>query len=497
MLGQVKTGALLALFWLLLSAGNAHGQTRLASLQVGGAGELTPAYGPDTFHYGLRCAEQQSLQVSASADAPDTTLWLNGRLMADGIRNEAVQLAGDEDLVIELAATGEDDRTAYVVHCIPPDFPDVTVERLEPGVAEGLLLLSPYYSVTGADKSASYIAMLDNNGVPHFQRQVEPGAHNFRWHPRARRFSYANTVPNGAGEVVLLDGQLEEVDRVGTVGDLAPAIMHEFLITDEGNYLFISNVPVTRDLSRYPGSREDKPAPTTTEETIDAVIQEVTPEGEEVFRWNAWDHLKISDCLWWLFPGEYAKLNGIDLVDGDLVLSFRGCSQALKIERPSGRVLWQLGGTDPGALDTYDSRRPVFDRPFYRVTNDPRGGFCAQHTVLEVAPGRILLFDNGQCGGDERRASRVVEYALGSNGEATFQRHHEPGWFTAYGGAVSPLENGNWLIAWGGSDGPILSEVDHQGREVLVMRISRGVDDAFSYRAYRLRGYEPPWQLPR
>ena len=84
-----------------------------------------------------------------------------------------------------------------------------------------------------------------------------------------------------------------------------------------------------------------------------------------------------------------------------------------------------------------------------------------------------------------------------ANGEATFQRHHEPGYFTAYGGAVSLLENGNWLIAWGGSNGPILSEVDDQGREVLVMRISRGVDDAFSYRAYRLHGYEPPWQLPR
>ena len=338
--------------------------------------------------------------------------------------------------------------------------------------------------------------------MPRFRRRVSPGAHNFRWHGHARRYSYNEAPPNGAGDVVLLDERLAEVARVGTVAGLAPAMMHEFLITDEGNYLFVVNEPAVRDLSRYPAPDPDadRPAPSSAEPTRDSVIQEVTPDGREVFRWNAWEHLKLSDCRWRLFPREYAKLNSLDLSGGDLIASFRACSVVLKIERPSGRVLWQLGGSDPAAPDPFDTSRPTFDRPWYRPAGDPRGGFCAQHTALETAPGRILLFDNGQCPDGDRSSSRVVEYqlgpggavaaespapgrgalerhpgangavaaespalgrgaperrpgAVGAGGEAAFVRHHEPGRLAVYGGAVAPLPNGNWLIAWGAGPG--------------------------------------------
>ena len=140
--------------------------------------------------------------------------------------------------------------------------------------------------------------------------------------------------------------------------------------------------PARRDLSRYPGtdseshprstptkvgvqsdnvSPEGRPlvpldsrlhgngqgaggAATTLHHTHDDIIQEVTPDGREVFRWNSWDHLKLSDCAGWqFFPEEYAKMNSLHLDgEGNVIASFRGCSQALKIERPSGRVLLAL-----------------------------------------------------------------------------------------------------------------------------------------------------------
>ena len=471
---------------------------RLSSLRVDGAGEMTPAFSPQVFHYAVRCEESQTLSVSAEADGVGANLLLNGQEVEGALADMRVRMAGDEDLAVELSRPGTDERTAYVVHCVPPEFPDIEIVSREPGTAPGLLLVTPYYSSSGSGGLVSYLAMLDDNGVPRFLRRVSPGAHNFRWHERARRYSYAETLPNNAGDVVLLDESLEEVGRAGTVGGLAPAMMHDFLITDEGNYLFIVNNPVTRDLSRYP-ARQGESAPSSAEATHDSVIQEVSPDGREVFRWNSWEHLKLSDChLWRQFPREYAKLNSLSLSGGDIVASFRACSQALKIDRPSGRVLWQLGGSDPAAPDAYDNRRPVFERKWYRVAGDPRGGFCAQHATLEPAPGRVLMFDNGQCPDGNRPSSRVVEYRLGAGGEAAFVRHYEPGRLAAYAGAVALLENGSWLVAWGGSGpGPALSEVDESGRELFALRFFKGKAPATTYRAYRHTGPEPPLRLPK
>ena len=474
----------------------------LASLQVTGAGDLTPAFAADIFHYAVRCEEPQTLKVSAAAEG-DARVALRRETAAGApsstLEETRVELPADGDLVVEAiapgagagAATGA--RTAYTVHCVPPDFPEVEVVGKAPGRAPGLLLISPWYSSPDGGHPVSHIAMLDDNGVPRFQRRIEPGGNNFRWHERARRYSYAETRPNGAGDVVLLDERLEEVGRVNTVGGLAPAMMHEFLITEEGNYLFVVNEPAVRDLSRYPAPADDLPAPTAVQETRDAVIQEVAPDGREVFRWNSWEHLKLSDCLWRAFPGEYAKLNSLDVVEGGLLASFRACSVVLRIERPSGRVAWQLGGSDPAEPDPYDSRRPTFDRPWYRPAGDPRGGFCAQHTALQPAPGRVLLFDNGQCLDGYRPSSRAVEYRLRPGGEAEFVRHHEPGRLAAYAGAVTVLPNGNWLISWGGGPGDLtLSEVDASGRELLALRLFKGLNQASTYRTWRHVGPEPP-----
>ena len=468
---------------------------RLSSLRVDGAGEMTPAFSPDVFHYAVRCGGSQTLSVSAEADG--ATLLLNGQAVDGALADMRVLMAGDENLAVELSRPGAAERVAYIVHCVPPDFPDIEIVSREPGTAPGLLLVTPYYSSSGSGEHVSYLAMLDDNGVPRFLRRVSPGAHNFRWHENARLYSYAETLLNTPGEVVLLDESLEEVGRAGTVGGLAPAMMHDFLITDEGSYLFIVNNPVTRDLSRYP-VREGESAPSSAEATHDSVIQEVSPDGREVFRWNSWDHLKLSDCRTWRqFPGEYAKLNSLSLSGGDIVASFRACSQVLKIERHSGRVLWQLGGSDPSEPDSYDGRRPVFERPWYRAAGDPLGGFCAQHATLEPAPGRVLMFDNGQCPDGDRPASRVVEYRLGAGGEAAFSRHYEIGRLAGYAGAVALLENGSWLVSWGGGGiGAALSEVDSSGRELLVLRFFKGAAPSMTYRAYRHTGPEPPLRLP-
>ena len=191
----------------------------------------------------------------------------------------------------------------------------------------------------------------------------------------------------------------------------------------------------------------------TAEPVDDSVIQEVTPDGREVLRWNSWDHLAPEDCTQHRFPWDYAHLNSLQVVDGDIVAGFRGCSQVLRIDATSGEVVWRLGRTNRD-----------WPTPPLAIEGDPLGEFCGQHSARVTAQGHLVLFDNGghcqvdpatgRARRDGKRFSRVVEYALDpASGTATFRRHHSlHGTFDRYAlawGSVEPLANGNWLIGWG------------------------------------------------
>lgn len=500
----------------------------LASLEVAGPEgpkRLVPEFDPHTLHYGVRCAETETLRISAAVakeagnEAGEETgsgtetpaLLMNGApLPAEG---GAVSLRHDQDLAVEVRRGGA--YSTYAVHCAPLDFPEVTVETIEAGPesgldsgpAEGLLLVDAWYE-SEEGESVGYVAVLDDHGVPRFHRRVRERAWNFRWHAAHRLYSYASAVDEESCsyrevEIVLLDEGLEVTDRVRAVG-LCNTDLHDFLLTDEGHYLFIAYPPAERDFSALPDEDGDYPY-STAEPTHDSVIQEVTPAGEVVFQWNSGEDregngppMKMADCVVDRFPEQYGWLNSISLTaGGNLLASFRGCAQVLEIERPSGRVLRQLGGSAPAIAD---------GRIHHRIVGDPQpGGFCGQHTPIETGERRIALFDNGvHCLPDEgeprtveHHPSRVVEYRLRGD-EAIFVRHHRSPSVIHAAGSVQALENGNWLITWGwGGNRPRTSlvEVDPSGREVLKMHV-RGAHRAQIYRAYREPGLTIPLNLP-
>ena len=493
---------------------------RLASLTVAapeGPKTLVPDFDPTIHHYAVRCAERETLTVAATAERgegngnetpnepePVFGLFLNGAPLPAG--SGEVSLAHDQDLAVEVRR-GVDSAT-YAVHCVPLDFPEVSVVTLDSGLAEGLLLMDPWYESDDGDY-VGYLAILDDHGVPRFLRRVEERAWNFRRHPAHRRYSYASlrredeSCSYAEVEIVLLDDRFAEVDRLRAVG-LCNTDLHDFLLTAEGNYLFLAYVPAERDFSAVPDENGAYPW-STTEATHDSVIQEVTPEGEVVFQWNSGEPrgdgtgppLKMTDCRVDQFPDHYAWLNSLTLTgEGNLLASFRGCAQVLEIERPSGRVLRQLGGSAPAIPD---------GRVHHRFVGDPEpAGFCGQHTPIVTGRSangdlRLALFDNGNhCpGGFDRPRSRVVEYRLG-DGEAVFLRHYESLFAMHIAGSVQALGNGNWLVTWGwGGNRPQTSlvEVDPSGREVLKMHLS-GDHRAQIYRAYREPGLTIPLNLP-
>ena len=475
---------------------------RLSALRVTGGEAFYPDFDPGVRHYAVRCADGTTLRVNAQAERSDASLrLLRAGGTADGGTTTGAAAASvtvneDHDVAIEVS----DPRgvAGYHVHCIPPDFPDITIEARTDAVTDGLLLMTP--SVRRAGRS--FLAIVDNNGVPRWVMRPNVRARNFRRHAGHTgevRYSFSERGADGTESTVILDSAFNRIDTATLAGDLAPEHTggHDFLITDAGTYLLMSYHPAERDLSAFrcrdpDGSTRQCSA---REPADDSVIQEVTPDGREVFLWNSWDHVKISDCTIHRFPNDYAHLNSLHELEGDLkgdiVVGLRGCAQVLRIERATGAAVWQMGGSLPMRAD-----RPAPASGAARhleLVGDPEGEFCGQHHVTATATGSLLMFDNGNhCLGPRKGrppVTRIVEYDISTGTEARFVREYRlpaVDGFAASGGGVTALENGNWLITWG-NNGPriAVSEVDTEGNEVFRLTMARNGEQYGTSRVYR------------
>ena len=493
----------------------AAGPLALQSLAVtGGSGSLYPAFAAGVRHYAVRCGSSSTLRVRAQASRAAARVTL---LRADASANQAatgsldatVAVSGDHDVAIEI--TDGTDTARYVVHCIPANFPEVKILKKTASVTEGLLLVTPRSQIEGTVESvggATFMAILDNNGVPRFHRQLSPGSRlNHPRHPdqpgyghpgrNLRRLADGRYSLNRGAVVELYDAELRFQRTVLPVAPLLDTDEHDFLITPEGNYLFVDYVPATRDECEI---RQCEPGEKKPIRVRDSWIQELAPGGTKVFEWNSWDHLKLSDCKFDLpyHGGEYAHLNSLHLVAGDIIASFRHCSMVVRIDRSTGTgaLVWQVGGSAPP--------RAAGTR-YLSISDDTTGQneICGQHGATITGSGSLLLYDNGNlCNGPRKLGaafSRVVEYRLDSD-KAVFRRQYllpSGHGYSSTRGSAYELPNGNWLITWGTLDGPSISydrrlsisEVDPDtGRSVFDVNMHSVSDRqyVYTYRAFRV-----------
>jgi hypothetical protein len=253
---------------------------------------------------------------------------------------------------------------------------------------------------------------------------------------------------------------------------------------------------------------------------LDLVIRRFDRDWKLTWEWSSRDHIALEEhvpdppkaglaqfrdgAMWsasWLlrlvgveravrvpFSGTYILPYRFDYVhgnsmepaaDGGLIVSARDTNTVFKIDVPSGKVAWRLGGIGAGRSD-------------FRVVGDPLGGFARQHSARLLANGHLLLFDNG--GLSPVLQSRVVEYALDLNRrEATMvweYRAPEPHRFRSQMGSVQRLGNGNTLIGWGiapesaagsGRPEPLATEIESSGRVIWHLESPGGLR---SYRAW-------------
>lgn len=444
------------------------------SVSVGNE-SMFPSYNADTRQYAVRCGVSEVFRISLKAAGPNQVISVNGFVGAVGKLETQFQTpTDDQDYVFKVSRGG--DSESYTVHCIPANTPDIEISFSNSGASQDPLYLTPQFTEAGERKT--YLMIVDNNGVPLFQRLIDGRAADFKRHENGR-YTYALGIGRNQfglrdSVIVVLDEALQEIDRLSTV-NLTQTDSHDFLFTEEGNRLFISYNSVVRDMTAFGLSAQ---------ETVgDSVIQELDADGNIVFQWSSWDHIDLQDCEqtdYPRFPSDYGHINAISLTeDGDIIGSFRGCAQVLKIDRPTGSVEWFLGGS----------------KSDYLIVGDPFNEFCGQHTAWGLDNGNILLFDNGNfCLGDRESSfgqfSRAVEYSLDiTAGQASLVRDYSLDGtyleFTRSQGSVQPLSNGNWLIGWGSGPGTSVTEVNQAGEKVFELRLSVAGDVSVSYRAFR------------
>lgn len=212
------------------------------------------------------------------------------------------------------------------------------------------------------------------------------------------------------------------------------ADLHEFLLTPEGTALFSCYGSALTHVRRA-GQRH-------AVTYLFGVVQEVdVATGELVFQWRSDHHIPLSDSYaraslrpGWLW--DYFHLNSItiDPADGNLIVSGRNTCACYKVHRPSGRVLWRLGG-----------KRSEFQIP--RAAR-----FAFQHDV-EAHPHSVLsVFDNE--GGPPRRAGQSRALLLQFDVRRRRVRlvralRHQPPVYTDALGSVQPLSGGGTFVGWG------------------------------------------------
>lgn len=250
------------------------------------------------------------------------------------------------------------------------------------------------------------------------------------------------------GNFVFLDssrGLLEVAPGGNVVHELRQAtrpgrfVHHDVAVTSRNTVLFIAE--------------DARPWPDTLV-TGDAVWEWTPETGEAVSRWSSFDQLVPE-----LDRGprsrttDWIHANSVSIgPTGRIIVSSPFLNQVLGIAPDFATLDWRLGGV--------------------RATHPVDDPFSGQHTAAEVAPNRVLLFDNGFERTTERY-SRAVEYILTDSSANKVWEWRPPS--DNWSGLISSarrLPNGNTLVGFGlGTDttqgwtGPIeVYEVTSSGR---------------------------------
>lgn len=407
---------------------------------------LIPSFSPTTYDYYVRCAAGENPATLTTTDSL-------------GVQKSNVDLIEDQALVV--AGT-------YWVRCLPPDFPQITVNA-HPAVGAPT---PGYYLVN----SATYAMVLNTMGTPLWYTRGSSITDVEALAPNVISFSPNETGPYGWSDTIRFDVHaLASLTTSSVVAVGSPTDGHELRLLPNGDWLFFS----------YP-TREDVDltglGPFGAGELMaDCVVQEVDSKQNLVWSWVASEHV---DAVQESLEPQANTVNGASVVDpfhcnsidvdsnGNLLLSFRHANALYYVNRASGQVEWKLGGT------TYNKD----GGKYIAVTADPESAFSMQHDARFTSNGDVTLFDDHGAGAG---VARGVEYAIDHDqGTASVVWQFLGSVPSTAEGSFRRYADGHSVIGWGFRQGDArnFTEVDANGQDVLDVTLSGQT----SYRATKV-----------
>lgn len=340
------------------------------------------------------------------------------------------------------------------------------------GTAPGLIIAGPYHDVDG--QQGPMIVANDGDLVwfrplsDHSNLDFCPfnvRVQDYRAEKVLTWFQGAVVKGHGQGSYVIADSAYRTVAEVhaghGYQGDL-----HEFLITSQGTALFTCYGQGRADLTRVGGAADGR--------YFYGVVQEVDiATGKVLFQWRSDEHVGFAESYasapgnaqtWW----DPYHVNSINVAaDGNLIVSMRNTWAVYKIERPSGRVLWRLGGKNSD----------------FSVSSAAR--FAWQHDVTPQPGSRLTVFDNGAGNTKVETRSRGLLLAVDEQARRVTliheYLHRSPSVLTAALGSVQLLPDGHVFVGWGQS--PYATEYDADGTVIYDLELKDS--HTVSYRTFR------------
>ncbi len=342
---------------------------------------------------------------------------------------------------------------------VPSDFPDLEItvnKNPDPG----------YIFLNHNTGTSPFNLILDNDGSPVWYRRMPYNRRDFK-------VQKDGTISMVGGGFTGFDQNFNQLKNYYAVEGYNTDD-HGLQVLENGDYFLIGFRDITVDMSDVvSGGKRNA-------HVHETCIQGFSADGELTFIWPALENFHPEELIGFTVPGDeptnnsfrFTHMNAIDIDDdGHILLSSRHLSQATKINRETGEIIWRLGG----ALNDFT------------FINDPLQGPRNQHDIRNLGNGHYSVFDNGNTHSPSR--SRGVEWKLDTEkmtATLVWEYRNPPGTeFSHYMGNCQRLPNGNTLINWALWNRPRISEISPTG-EVEFEMWSRDHYDC--YRVFRF-----PW----
>jgi hypothetical protein len=422
-------------------------------------------------------AESASVSYSAVGDPGSSTPWYRlannlGRITVLGLLPNTTY-----NLVLQLAGHGtKADTLQYTTGEIPSYVQRLALTLQSGTLGSGFTLLDPLNSFDTATAIA-----YDSIGRIRWYR-IFPGY--FSADIKMQHNGHYTAALSIAGGAMVVEGQFAEFTPDGNiiatydvpVGD---PDTHDFWLTGDSvsgysAHMWGYTAPRTLNLTSLGG--------VANAEVFGHTLFRLGPNGQPNFAWTTWNYFTIAD---WIEPtccspaGDFDHPNVIDFApDSNYIVSFRNFGAIVKVDRFTGKSLWQIGGA----------------RSTFTIQNDPLGLFSGQHNTHFLPNGDLMVYDNGLRHNPQH--TRAVEYAIDETRKtATMVWEYEPQpmVFTSFIGSAQRLSNGNTLVGFGAAGQ--VDEVDKLNTLLGRAFFTAAGKRSLFYRAFRLPSlykYEAP-----